>query len=160
MPGMQRSATRTTAKEVRDGHENYRAHSRCGKAVQETAAEDAELDKKPAAENRPNQAKNDIRNAPIPSAPCDLTRKPASDQAYQNPADQATLPLNHKYPVLNKKQQSRRGHEAFSRTCASVELDRGIVTFSGRNPKTKEQGSLPNGRGTGGLKATSGVVSE
>ena len=86
-----------TSEEMSDRHENDGAQSCRGERIPEAATEDSELHEDPAADERANDPKNDVRDAAKAAAARDFSREPAGDKTDHQPA-------NHSVPELNDKE--------------------------------------------------------
>src|SRR5437667_10643183 len=76
-------------KEMGDGDENHRAERRGRERIPETAAENSELHKNPAADKGADQSENNIRDTAKAAAPRDFYSEPAGDETDQNPIEKA-----------------------------------------------------------------------
>src|SRR5258708_4038560 len=75
-----------------DGDEDDGAEGCRGQREEKTAAKDSKLGENPAADERTDQAKDDIRDAAKAAAARKLSGEPSGDEAEEKPGNQAPRP--------------------------------------------------------------------
>jgi hypothetical protein len=100
---------------VDDDHE-YDGADGCGsERIEEAAGSSAyfELTENPAAEDRADQAEQDVCEAPIAAAASDFSSEPARDEAEKDPAYETTIDYNTK-DLIHVRECEKSGEHAGS----------------------------------------------
>src|SRR5579885_3762467 len=89
-----------------DGNEDDGSDGGRSERIPESAAEDPELQEEPAADKRPNNPEDDVRDAAVAAAASEFASKPAGDEPNENPADETLLPADDNNAFLEQHGES------------------------------------------------------
>src|SRR5271169_4912777 len=88
------------------------ANGSCRERIQEAAAPYAEAHENPSADERADDAKNNVGDAAEAAAARDFSGKPSGDKADDDPAPESAGEINRNTLCLDQSAKKRGGHSA------------------------------------------------
>src|SRR5579863_914113 len=96
-----------TTEKMRDGDKNHRAECCRGQREEKAAAEDSQFSENPAADERADQAQDDVGDTAEAAAARQFSGEPSSNKAEKEPCDDSTRPPFDDYRSVFNQCQSR-----------------------------------------------------